>query len=426
MKTEKNFWSICYLWLLWLVAASFFFYKYLVQVSPSVMTQDLMGAFQVNGTGLGNLSAFYFYAYLCMQIPVGVMLDKYSPRLLTTLAIFLCSVSTLTFSMTNTLAFACINRAFMGAGAAFAAVSCFKLAALWFPPKRFALVSGLFMTAAMMGAVGGQMPLSLLVQSMGWRSALHVVGYIGMGLGVVYFFIVRDKSQPSSKTHVEVFTQSTLKSLVSILKSRQAWLLSLYSGLAFAPVSVFGGLWGVPFLETAHGYSRTDAASAISIIFVGFAIGAPFLGWLSDWMEKRKPILYLGTFLAVCCLSVVIYGSRLPLPVSMLLLGCFGFGSSGFFTCFAMIRELFPLILVATVLGIMNTFDSICEALYEPLVGALLDMTWNNAFSNGVHVFSLEGYRHALLVLPISLTFALLLLIFIKETYCKTYEERSR
>lgn len=241
-----------YLWIIWTIAACFFFYKYLIQVSPSVMTADLMKAFQVNAAGLGNLSAFYFYSYLFMQIPVGLMLDRYSPRLLTTLAIFVCSISTYIFSQTNTLWLACLSRALMGAGAAFAAVSCFKLAAVWFSPKRFALVSGMFMTAAMLGAVGGQMPLAFLVQHEGWRKALELVSLMGIVLGVVYFLILRDK--PAQTQPTQNSKEPVVQLLRRIIVNKQAWALSLYSGLAFAPVSVFGGLWGVPFWKRPISY----------------------------------------------------------------------------------------------------------------------------------------------------------------------------
>lgn len=410
-----------YPWVVWTLGAGFFFYKYLVQVSPSIMTNDLMKAFQINGAGLGNLSAFYFYAYLVMQIPVGLMLDKYSPRLLTALAILVCSVSTFIFSQTDSLFLACIARAMMGAGAAFAAVSCFKLATLWFSPKRFALVSGLCMTAAMLGAVGGQMPLSMLVQSVGWRPALKIIAMIGLVFGVIYYSIVRDKTAPQSS--IETTSQFSLgRHLFAVLKNKQTWLLSLYSGLAFAPVSVFGGLWGVPFLEAAHGLSRNNAAFSVSLIFVGFAIGAPFFGWLSDYVGKRKPILFIGSFTALICILMVLYiptHSVLSLSSYLFL---FGFGASGFFTSFAMIRELFPVILAGTVLGIMNTFDSICEALFEPLVGAFLDMTWEGTVVDGVHQFSVSGYHLSLSLLPMSLLAALVLLFFIKETHCMPIE----
>lgn len=424
MNFDKRKWlTIAYPWILWTIAASFFFYKYLLQVSPSVMTGDLMRAFQINGAGLGNLSAFYFYAYLIMQIPVGLMLDRYSPRLLTTSAIIVCSLSTLMFSQTHTLWLACFSRALMGAGAAFAAVSCFKLASVWFTPKRFALVSGMFMTAAMLGAVGGQMPLSVLVQHVGWRSALEVVGILGLVLAVIYFVVVRDRSLKSSPQHKEHEKISRL--LGRIITNRQAWVLSLYSGLAFAPVSVFGGLWGVPFLQVAYGLSRDKAALAVSCIFIGFAAGAPFWGWFSDYIQRRKTVLFVGTFSALLCLLFVLYSPSLPLSSLIILLFLFGFGASGFFTSFAMIRELFPIVLAATVLGIMNTFNAVFEALFEPLVGVFLDKTWHGETVMGIHHFSITGYHVSLSLLPISLVLSLLTLMFIKETFCRSSEENQ-
>ena len=407
-----------YPWLVWLLGSGFFFYKYLVQVSPSVMTSDLMLAFNVNGVGLGNLSACYFYACLIMQIPVGILLDKYSPRYLTAFAILICGLSTYVFSETNSLAMACISRAFIGFGAAFAAVSCFKAASMWFPPKRFALISGMCMTAAMLGAVGGQAPLSFLVQAYGWRGSLKIVACIGILLSLLYILIVRDKkgvSASNSSTEAPFnFSQ--------ILKNKQAWLLSIYSGLAFAPVSVFGGLWGVPFLENAYHLSASQAAIAVSWIFIGFAVGAPLLGWLSDAMGKRKPIMMFGTLLATFSLIAVIYSITLEAKTIGVLLFLFGFGASGFFISFAMIRETFPIILTATVLGFMNTFDSICEAISEPFVGMFLDWGWNGAMLKGVHQFSTIGYKWALTLLPIYLIIAFVVLVFIKETHCKNIE----
>lgn len=420
IKQGKKWSQMLYPWIVWVMGAGFFFYKYLVQVSPSVMTSDLMKAFQINGAGLGNLSAFYFYAYLLMQIPVGILLDKYSPRLLTTLAIFICSLSTFIFSQTNSLELACLARALMGAGAAFAAVSCFKLASLWFTPKRFALVSGLCMTAAMLGGVGGQMPLSLLVQSVGWRSSLRIISIIGVVFGVVYLLVVRDKTiiSPKVLSPASENKGSFFSNFISIVSNKQAWFLSMYSGLAFAPVSVFGGLWGVPFLETAYHLSRNNAAFSVSWIFIGFAVGAPFFGWLSDFIGKRKPILFLGTFIALVCMTMVIYNPNNRVSTLSVLLFFFGFGASGFFASFAMIRESFSIMLAGTVLGVMNTFDSVCEALFEPVVGSLLDFTWGGEIIDGVHKFSIQGYHLSLALLPISLLLSLALLFFIKETYC--------
>lgn len=417
----KNFtsWQQIYPWFVWFVGACFFFYKYLVQVSPSVMTTDLMHAFQVNGVGLGNLSACYFYAYLLMQIPVGLLLDKYSPRFLTTFAILIVAVSTYIFSEATTLTMACVSRAGIGLGAAFAAVSCFKAASLWFPAKRFALVSGMCMTAAMMGAVGGELPLSLLVQQFGWRAALKIVAGLGFILSIIYVTTIRDKRQIVASPMLD--KPKKINPLL-ILKSKQAWLLSLYSGLAFAPVSVFGGLWGVPFLQQVYHFSASDAAMSVSWIFIGFAVGAPLLGWLSDSMGRRKPLMMFGTVLAMVCLMMVMYGPLIHPQAVSIYLFLFGFGASGFFISFAMIREGFPLVLSATVLGFMNTFDSICEAVSEPIVGLFLDWTWSGGTLAGIHQFTPHGYKLALLLLPVYLISAFLILISIKETHCKAWQ----
>jgi len=245
---------------------------------------------------------------------------------------------------------------------------------------------------------------------------LKMVALFGVGLSLVYVVFIRDKPQP------RVATSSERRPIHfhQLMTNKQAWLLSLYSGLAFAPVSVFGGLWGVPFLQQAYALSSAQAALAVSWIFIGFAFGAPLLGWFSDRLKRRKPMMMFGTALALVSLSMVIY--RLAPEASWVggLLFCFGFGASGFFISFSVIRELFPLRLTATVLGFMNTFDSVCEAISEPFVGAFLDWMWDGRLDQGVHQFSLHGYQMALSLLLAYLLVAGFLLFFIKETYCKT------
>jgi sugar phosphate permease len=388
-----------------------------IQVSPGVMSSELMRAYSLTGAGLGNLAACFFYAYLIMQIPVGLLLDRWSPRFITAGAAFFCALGTLLFAHTQMLYQAEISRFLMGLAAAFAAVSCFKLTSLWFPPKKFALVAGLSMTAAMIGAIGGEAPLSFLVTHYGWRHALTGVALGGFCLSLLIVLIVRDKAVDRHSDPVKNDV-SWAQSMKRILTDKQTWYLSWYSGLAFAPVSVFGGLWGVGFLEEAYSLNAFNAAKFVSLIFVGFAIGCPLMGWLSDYCSKRKPLMIAGSLLALVSLSLVLYrnNSHELLEVFLFL---FGFGASGFFICFSVIREIHPFIFSATVLGFMNTFDSLCEAVTEPFVGRLLDLSWTGSLREGVRVFSLHDYRLGLSVLPIYLATALVLLFFIRETHCK-------
>ncbi len=408
-----------YPWLVWGLAASFFFYKYLLQVFPSIMSQNLMSAFHISGAGLGNLAACYFYAYLIMQIPVGLLLDRYSPKLISILALIACAISCLWFASSHNILSASLSRGLMGLGAAFAAVSCFKLTAIWFPPKRFALMAGLSMTAAMLGAVGGEAPLSYLVGLHGWRETILYCAIPGFALALIITLVVKDK------TEVRIPANSTMglwEQLARVLKHPQTWLLSLYSGLAFAPVSVFGSLWGVSFLHQAYQLGTTQAASTLSLIFIGFAIGCPLSGWFSDYIGKRKIIILIGTLIALLTIILVLYLPQAPILWLSILLFSFGLGASCFFLCFSMVREINPFILAATVLGFMNTFDSLCEAVIEPFIGQLLDWGWDGKMLDGARLFSLGNYHVALSVLPILFILGLVTLIFIKETHCKQSE----
>jgi len=396
------------------------FYKYALEVSPSVMTTTLMQTFQINGVELGNLAACYFYAYLILQIPAGLLLDRFGPRKTTTLAIALCAVGTLVFANADSLLMAGVGRFMTGAGAAFAAVNCLKLIANWFPFKYFAFMAGLMMTVAMLGAVGGQAPLEKFIQLFAWRHALEMIGIAGLVFAAIFWIVVRDKSPDHKMERHIASTKISLKeSLRQVMKNPQSWWLSAYSGFAFAPVMVFGGLWGASFLSEAYVLSRSMAAQAVSLIFIGFAVGAPVLGWFSDWLGRRKPVMFWGTLGALISLTLVIYSPGASLTFLMLLLFLCGFFISGFLLSFTMIREVCAAILAATAIGFMNAFNALFGAVSDPLTGKILDLSWTGQMVDGARMFSVEAYKTAFLTLPIFLIIGLILLWKIKETHCK-------
>lgn len=398
-----------------LLCSAFLFYKYVLQVSPSIMTQQLMQEFQVNGAGLGNLAATFFYAYFITQLFVGVLLDKYSVRLLSSLAILISGLGACLFADTQSLLHAGIYRAMMGFGAAFATVCYLKTTAVWFKPNQFAFISGLLATAAMLGAVFGEAPLSFIVQAYGWRACLMGCGLMGIVLAVLFFIVVRDQSFRGMPTQKQKYG-ITIKAVCQVLKNKQNWLLTFYSGLSFTPIAVFGGLWGNPYLQEAYSISQTHAASLVSLSFIGLAVGGPVLGLVSDRLSKRMQIMFAGNLIALVSLALVIYYPELSLWKVGALLFLFGFGIGAFMLAFALGKESNPLFLAATVIALINSGDGIFGSFTEPLVGKFLDLGWDGKIVNGVHYFSEGNYQKALVLLPIYLLLATLLLIFIKDS----------
>jgi MFS family permease len=407
-------------WLIWLLSAIFMFYKYALEVSPSVMTEMLMKAFSITGVDLGNLAASYFYAYLLLQIPAGLLLDHFGPRKTTSVAIALCALGSFMFAKADSFLIALAGRFLTGAGAAFAAVNCLKLIANWFPFRLFAFMTGLMMTIAMLGAVGGQAPLSAFIEKMEWRPALEIIGLGGFALAAIFWIIVRDQSPDHIREkHIAPPKASFSFSLKKILTNSQSWWLSLYSGLAFAPVMVFGGLWGVGFLSQAFSLSKNLSAQMISLIFIGFAIGAPIFGLFSDWLGKRRIVMFWGTAFSLVSITLIIYAPTLAFYHLAFLLFLFGFSISSFLLCFTMICEIHTPLLAATAIGFMNAFDALLGALSDPLTGKFLDSVWDGTLIEGARIFSLSAYKIAFATLPIYLALSLLTLFKIKETHIK-------
>lgn len=412
-------WRKLYPWLIWFLSSSFIFYKYSLEVSPSIMVPDLMQAFSLDGRALGNLSAFYFYAYLLMQLPVGILLDRFKPRRILTTGILVCAFGAFVFAHAMYLFTAEIGRILMGLGGAFAAVGTMKLISIWFKPKQFALVSGLMMTMGMLGAVVGQAPLAYLTTHYGWRVTMINCSLAGGILALLIGLVIRDKAKTSTRNK-KLSLQEFIAGILKIISNKQSWLVSIYSGLAFAPISAFAGLWGIPFMMQKYAMTRGLTASLVSLVFIGFALGSPLAGWLSDRIDRRKPIMIVGTSFSLITLSSIIYFPALSLPLLAFAFTVFGFFSGFFFVSFALMREIHSTRLSGTSIGFINMFNALCGALLEPTIGKLLDYGWDHTFVSGARVFSVHDYQQALSILPVTLVIALLLQIFIKESYCQS------
>lgn len=415
-------WRRIYPWIAITVSALFLIYKYILQVSPSIMTNDLMRAFHVDGAGLGNLAATFFYTYMITQLFVGVLLDKYSARYLSAIAITIAACGAYLFSTAHTLLLAEVSRMMMGIGAAFATVSYMKVAAMWFRPNQFAFVGGLLATAAMLGAIFGEAPLSLVVDFEGWRESLFICAILGFVIAVLFVVVIRDRHTSEAFEQHGPKARISMRDVFHILSKPQNWVLTFYSGLAFSPVAVFGGLWGNPFMQEAHQLSRTAASNVISLIFWGLLFGGPVLGLISDFIGNRKRVMFTGAVGAFVLLTSVIYIRALPVWVDCIFLFLFGFCTGAFMLGFAVGREINRVALAGTVIALINTGDAIFGAYTEPLIGKFLDLGWTGKIVHGVHYFTVQNYHHAFLLLPCYLLVASILVFFVKETHGKSLE----
>lgn len=396
----------------WLVGALFFLYAWILRVSPSVMVEELMRDFAVGGAVLGQLSAWYFYGYAGMQIPVGLLLDRFGPRRLLTAAAAVCALGCVLF-VTGGLATASLGRLLMGAGCAFSLVGAMAVAGQWFPARRFALLGGLAMMLGMAGGVFGQAPLRLAVESSSWRTTLLATALGALALSIAAWLLIRDRRTGTGGLG------AVLSTLGPVARNRQVWLNALAGLGATGPLLGFAALWGVPYLEVAYGLPPTEAAAMASVVFVGWGAGAPFFGWLSDRIGLRRPPLVVAQCVLVVALLTMLYLPGLPAVAVGILCFVIGFCGSSQIINFALAREHTLPSTSATAIGFVNMLVTGTGALFQPAVGWLLDQQWDGHIVEGARVYDVTDYRLAFGILVAASMLGLICAWAVRESYCQ-------
>lgn len=404
------------------LAAVFYLYEFVLQVSPSVMTNELMRDFSLNAAGLGAMAAFYYYAYTPMQIPAGLLFDRYGPRLLITIAILTCSVGAFFFGLTSNVAWASVGRFFMGIGSAFAFIGSLVLVARWFSAKYFAVLAGVIQLMSSIGAILAEAPLANVTHVFGWRHTIMGVAAVGLVLAALVWLIVRDYPEGQAELHEET-RQATKKGELGRLKrvcnKPQTWWIAFYSFTSWAPIAVFAVLWGPPCIATLYGVSITVASTACSMIWLGIGFGSPLIGWFSDRISLRRPPLIVASTIGFFSLIFALYVPHVPLLLMYILLFFFGTAASGQSLSFGLVKDQSHPRVVGTAIGFNNMAVVAGGAIFQPLVGVLLDWNWKGEIVAGVPVYSAANYRWALLILPICYFVGIIIsTFFLKETYC--------
>ena len=394
------------------LACLFFGYGFLLRVSPSVMVNDLMRDFAVGATLLGNLSAIYLYVYAALQIPIGVLLDRLGARPLLAAACLVVAAGSYLFATSETISSAYLGRFLIGVGCAFRWPGLLAIIGHWFA-TRFALFTGFGQVAGMAGGVLAQAPLAAVVGVYGWRQAVTVLAAVGVAVAVSIALFAPGRLGGRARTSVG------RAGLRHVMQNPQTWWAAVFGLAMTGPILAFAGLWGVPFVMTVYGAERTTAAGVMSLMFVGSGLGAVLLGWWSDRIGRRKPVMLAGSLLCAAMLMIALYAPNLPLHLLSVAIFLLGVGGSSLLFSFAVGREHNTPATSGRAIGIINMAVVGSGALFQPLIGLILDSQWTGAFADGVRAYSMADYRLAMGVLPAAALGGIIALVRIKETYCR-------
>ncbi len=412
--------SLAHAWLIWGLAATFYFSDYMARVAPGVMHRFLQLDFGINEIGFATLTAFFYIPYIVMQIPVGLTVDRIQVRYILTLMSLLTAVGCAVFASAHGLAVASFARLLIGFSAAFAFISALRLATSWFPPAMLGLLAGLTQALGMLGASAGQAPLSLLVSTVGWRHSMLIVAMFFIILAVLLFMYVRDKPLTTRESiHTESQAKlNILQSLRSILSSKQTWYNALYAGFLYAPTAVIGEAMGPAYLQYGRGLTAHAAAFSTGLIFIGWVIGGPLTGFISDRIGKRKPCMILSAIFGIIFSSLFVFFPNMSRNEAYVIFFLFGLTNTGVSIAYAVSTELHHRVVVGTAIAFTNMMSIFIGASLQPLVGHLVDMV-SGVRAYHVDTLLLSDFQAGLRILPVSSLIALFLALLVKETHCK-------
>lgn len=418
-------------WLIWGVAAAYFFCDYLARVSPGVMSRELQISFGASAAGLGLLSSFFYYPYICMQLPVGLLVDRYSVRWLLTSMALVTAVGCSVFGLANTLWVAGIGRALIGFSAAFAMVSALKLAATWFPAERLGLLAGLTQALGMWGAAFGEAPVAFVMSLVGWRHTMLLMASMFIILAFLIVCFVQDspfktkRSMGFNRNKTDSSAMSIKQSLKQVLSNRQSWLVALYAGCLFAPTAVMAEFWGPSYLQYGRGLSASSAAFANGLIFIGWGLGGPLAGWLSDKLGLRKPLLYFSALLGTILLSVIFYSSQLSEITIFILFFVYGLTNIGVVVAYAVATEINPRKTVGASIAFANMGSILVGAVLQPIFGKVLELSLGHKVID-ISQLTHQNFFVAVSLLPLCSILAIALTFFIRETHCHAFEQLKK
>ena len=387
-------------YMLWLVGAVFYMYVNLLTVCLGVLSPQISSYYSLQPTDSGFLASVYFIAYATMQIPVGWLLDRYSLKYCMFYSAIMTTLGVVVFALAPNYPVLLCGRTLTGIGASFAALSALNISAVCFSKNYFASLTGFLLTLGSVGAILGQFPLSLVLQHFGYNLCLLGIMVCGFIISMLIFFIIPYKAQQKLSNQKKVNYRT-------VLLDANVWYVMAYGSLMYSPYLILQSVWGIPFLEEAQNMTSPQAAYILQYLMLGFLLGGPMLGMLSEKFKDKKIFLILCALLTTFLLILTICVSGHNASTIALLLCMLGFISSGFLVSFDVLKQAVPTPALSLTMGIMNTVNTLGGVTLPPLIG--YSIAWH------ISVHSLTPYAKSLAILPLITLCATILGFFIKE-----------
>jgi MFS family permease len=390
----------------WLVAAVYYFYQYALRSAPAVMMPQLREAFGLTAMGVASLAGLFYWGYSPFSLVAGAAMDRLGPRKVVPVGAAAVGIGALLFASGNT-DLATLGRLLQGAGGVFALIGAIYVATKSFPASMAATLIGATQMFGMAGGSAGQFVVGpVIAAGVPWSRFWLAMGATGLVIGVLLYLLL-----PAEKAvHRGSGLREAVGSMATVFRNPQSILCGMIAGLLFVPTTIFDMIWGVRYLQEAHGYEYASAVIRSATVPMGWILGCPLLGFVSDRLGRRKPVIAGGALVLFGCLAWVLYGPADVLPRYVIGL-VLGVASGAAMLPYTVIKEANPPEVSGTATGVVNFLNFTFSALLGPVFGWIL-----RAVSGGADTMTREHYQTAFEPLLYGVGLAVVLTVVLRET----------
>jgi MFS family permease len=393
----------------WFVTSVYYFYQYMIRSAPAVMVPEMSAGLGLTAAGVASLVGLFYYAYAPFSLVAGVALDQIGPRRVVPIGAATLAIGALLFS-TGDPTLASIGRLVQGAGGVFALIGAVYLATTYLPAARAATLIGLTQMFGMAGGSAGQFLVGpAIAGGLAWDRFWLLMGFIGLPIAVLLFVLI-PKPQPKPVAAAgTVWWKDAGVAMKTVFINPQSLLCGFISGLFFIPTTIFDMVWGVRFLEEAHNLPYSMAVMRSASVPFGWIIGCPLLGWLTDRLGRRKPVIVGAGVVLAGSLALILYGPPGMFPPFTLGLVA-GIASGAAMIPYTVIKEANRPEHSGTATGVINFLNFSFSALLGPVFANLL------ARASGGGERGLEHYQVSFQPLIWGVLLAIVLALLLRET----------
>ncbi|MEO2076831.1 MAG: MFS transporter [Bacillus sp. (in: firmicutes)] len=392
----------------WVVFATVLFAYGLIvsqRTAPGLISDQLMKDFSLTASTIGLLTSIQFFAYAGLQIPIGILSDRFGPNFFLVIGALLNGIGTLIYSVAPNEYVLLFARFLAGIGDATIWVNLVLILSQWFKVNEFVRLLGFAGMTGSLGFLLATVPYSAWIAEAGWRTPFFTTGIVLVLAGILlYYVLVRKPKQLFKDEGTKVVKpkkerEKTLVLLRRIFSDRQAWATFLCHFGVVGTYVGFIGSWAVPYGMHVYGMSRSGSSQLIMIGLVGALLGAPLTSWISSRVDSiKRPYIVVHLLVLVSWISFLILNGKPSYPLLVLIFFVIGYGNGASALTFAVVRKSFDIKVVGVVSGVANTGGFLSAVLLPGIFGKVLDHFHSSPVNVGYHygfiipvIFSLIG-----------------------------------